>query len=122
VRLVETALAARRQTEIINRSEGVWQFQKERLTMKKTLSAAIAAVALTLVSANYLITQDEALVSAALGELKFEAVPGKPGIVGAPPKFKVAKQTIQHLDKLHKEGAIIEVQGNGAIKIIAAKR
>jgi hypothetical protein len=90
--------------------------------MKNSLSAAIAVIALTLLGANYLITQDEALVSGALNELKFESVPGKPGVVGAPPKFKVAKQTIQHLEKLQKDGAIIEVQGNGALKIIAAKR
>jgi hypothetical protein len=90
--------------------------------MNKCLCVAVAVVALGLLGAKNLITQDEALVSAALKALKFEPVPGKPGVVGAPPKFKVAKHTIEHLEKLHKDGAIIEVQGNGSIKIIEARK
>jgi hypothetical protein len=90
--------------------------------MKRFLCATVAVVAVSLLGARHLITQDEALVSAVLTELKFESVPGKPGIVGAPPKFKVTKQTIDYLEKLLKEGKIIEVEGNGSLKIIGAKK
>jgi hypothetical protein len=68
------------------------------------------------------ITQDEALVSSSLTALKFESLPGKPGVVGSPPKYKVTKQTIEHLEKLLKEGKIIEVQNNGSLKIIEPKK
>ena len=88
--------------------------------MKKFLCIAAACGAVALLGAN-LITQSEAIVSGALTELKFEPVPGKPGLVGAPPKFKATKETIDHLDKLAKEGKIIEIQGNGSLKIIDAK-
>lgn len=90
--------------------------------MKKLLCAAVVLVAVGLLGANNLITQDEALVSAALKELKFESVAGKPGVVGAPPKFKVAKHTIDHLEKLLKEGKIVEVQANGSLKIMTPKK
>ena len=56
-----------------------------------------------------------------LAELKFESVPGKAGLVGAPPKFKITKQTLDHLEKLSKEGKLIEIQGNGSLKIVPAK-
>ncbi|HEX3725971.1 MAG TPA: hypothetical protein VHV08_06995 [Pirellulales bacterium] len=90
--------------------------------MNKILYAVVACAALSLLSANSLITQDEALVSAALASLKFESVPGKPGIVGAPPKFKVTQQTMGFLEKLSKEGKEIEIQGNGSLRIIAIKK
>jgi hypothetical protein len=95
--------------------------QKE-LTMKRFVCLAVAFVVLGLLGAKNLITQDEALVSAGLTMLKFESVPGKPGLVGAPPKFKVTKQTIEFLEKLAKEGKIIEVQGNGSVKIIVVAK
>lgn len=88
--------------------------------MKKLLSMLVAVAALGLMGAK-LITQDEALVSGALRELKFESVPAKAGLVGAPPRLKVTKQTIEFLEKLAKEGKLVEVQGNGALKIVPAK-
>ncbi len=90
--------------------------------MKKLLCVALAITGMGLMGATSLITQDEALVSGALTELKFEAVPGKPGLVGAPPKFRITKQTIEYLEKLERQGKHIEVQGNGAIKIIEMKK
>jgi hypothetical protein len=90
--------------------------------MKRFLCVAVAGVALSALGANLLITQDEALVSGALSTLKFESVRPQPGLVGAPPKFKVSKATLDHLEKLHKEGKIIEVEGNGALKVIQPKK
>jgi hypothetical protein len=89
--------------------------------MKKYLCTAIVLAALTSLGAN-LITQDEALVSGVLAELKFESVPPKTGLVGAPPKFRVTKQTLAYLDKLSKEGKVIEVQVNGSVKILPAAK
>jgi len=91
--------------------------------MKKLLLwVAFALAVFGALGASRLITQNEALVSAALGSLKFESVPPPAGIVGAPPKFKVTKATLAHLEKLMKEGKTIEVQGNGSIKILGAKK
>jgi hypothetical protein len=90
--------------------------------MKKVICVAAMFVALGLLGAKSLITQYEALVSGALTTLKFESLPGKPGLVGAPPKLKVTKQTIEYLEKLRKDGKIIEVQNNGAIQIMDAKK
>ncbi len=90
--------------------------------MKKLLCAAVAFVAVGLLGANYWITRDEALVSAALTELKFESVPPKPAVVGAPPKFRVTKQTMDHLQVLLKDGKTIEVEGNGSLKILPQKK
>jgi len=89
--------------------------------MKAVWYTSVALAALLLVGASRLISQDAALVSGALGALKFESQPGKPNLVGAPPKFKVTKQTIAYLDKLMKDGRSIEVQNNGAIKILDVK-
>jgi hypothetical protein len=74
-----------------------------------------------LLGAN-LISQNAALLSAALTELKLESVPGPPGLVGAPPKFKVTKKTIEYLEKLQKDGTIVEVQNNGSLKILESKK
>ena len=89
--------------------------------MKKLLCAAVVFAALTSLGAN-LITQDEALVSSVLAELKFESVPNKTKLLGAPPKFKISKQTLAYLEKLSKEGQIVEVQGNGSLKILPAAK
>jgi hypothetical protein len=89
--------------------------------MKKLACVAVAAVAVSLMGAALYISQDQALVSGALGELKFESVAGKPGLIGAPSRYRVTKQTIDFLDKLAKEGKQIEVQPNGQVKIVAAK-
>ena len=89
--------------------------------MKKYLFAAILLTALTSLGAN-LITQDEALVSGVLAELKFEAVPNTSKLLGAPPKFKVTKHTLDYLEKLSKEGKVVEIQGNGSLKILPAAK
>ncbi len=89
--------------------------------MKKYLCAAVVLTALTSLGAN-LITQDEALVSGVLAELKFESVPNKTGVIGAPPKFKVTKHTLDYLEKLSKEGKVVEIQGNGSLKIVPAAK
>jgi hypothetical protein len=89
--------------------------------MKKYLYAGILLTALTSLGAN-LITQDEALVSSVLAELKFESVPNKTGLIGAPPKFKITKQTLAYLEKLSKEGKVVEIQGNGSLKILPAAK
>jgi hypothetical protein len=89
--------------------------------MRKLLCAAVVLAALTSLGAN-LITQDEALVSGVLAELKFESVPNKTGLIGAPPKFKITKQTLTYLEKLSKEGNLVEIQGNGSLKILPAAK
>ncbi len=89
--------------------------------MQKYLCAAIVLTALTSLGAN-LITQDEALVSSVLAELKFESVPNTTKLLGAPPKFKITKQTLAFLEKLSKEGQIVEIQGNGSLKILPAAK
>lgn len=89
--------------------------------MKRSFTLAAALVAVALLGAN-LISQNAALLSAALSELKLESVPGSPGLVGAPPKFKVTKKTIGYLEKLQKDGTIVEVQNNGALKIVESKK
>ena len=83
----------------------------------KRVAAVLLIVLLTASLGANLITQNEALVSAALNHLKLESQPTKGGLVGAPPRFKVTKQTLEHLEKLMKEGKAIEVQGNGELKI-----
>jgi hypothetical protein len=89
--------------------------------MKKYLCAAIVLTALSTLGAN-LITQDEALVSGVLAELKFESVPNKTKLLGAPPKYKVTKQTLEFLEKLAKDGQVIEIQGNGSLKLVPAAK
>ena len=64
------------------------------------------------------LRRDAALVSGALETLKFEPLPGKPDLIGAPPKMQVTKKTIEHLQKLMKEGRSIQVDNDGAIKVL----
>jgi hypothetical protein len=84
--------------------------------MKRVAMILLIGLITASLGAN-LITQNEALVSAALKELRFESQPTKGGVVGAPPRFRVTKQTIEHLDKLMKDGKAIEIQANGELKI-----
>jgi hypothetical protein len=81
------------------------------------MCVTLAVMAVGLVSAKTLITQDAALASGVLTTLKFEAQSGNPKVIGAPPKFKVTKETIEYLDKLRKQGKTIDVQNNGSLKI-----
>jgi hypothetical protein len=86
--------------------------------MKATLSLCITCVALTLLGARFLVSEDAALVSGGLRVLKFEPVAGKPDVIGGPPRLKVTQVTLAYLEKLMKEGRTIEVQNDGAIKIL----
>ena len=63
------------------------------------------------------ITEHAGLVSAALTELKFEAQPGNPKLIGAPPQLKATKATIDYLQKLQRDGKIVEVENDGSLKI-----
>jgi hypothetical protein len=87
--------------------------------MKTRSTLLLAAIAIALMGAN-LISQNAAMMSAALTQLKLEAIPGPPGLVGAPPKFKVTRKTIEYLEKLEKTGAIVQVENNGSVKIVEA--
>jgi hypothetical protein len=89
--------------------------------MKRVFSLLVIAAALSSLGAAYWIAQDAALVSGALAELKFESVPDKSGLVGAPPKMRVTKDTVKYLKGLLKDGKVIEVQSNGAVKILDAE-
>jgi hypothetical protein len=84
--------------------------------MKRVATFLLVVLVTASLGAN-LITQNEALVSAALNQLKFESQPSKAGLVGAPPRFKVTKQTLEHLEKLMKDGRSIEIQASGELKI-----
>ena len=84
--------------------------------MKKLACVVFVFVAVGLVGAN-LISQSEAIVSGTLADLKFEAMPAPRHRLGAPPQFRVTKETIKFLQKLENEKKVIEVQANGAIKI-----
>ena len=86
--------------------------------MKRVASGLLTVVACGLLGPNLLITQDAALVGGALSTLKFESAPGKEKVIGGPPKFKITKATLDYLTELHKSGKTIEVQNNGAIKVL----
>ncbi|MGD9721065.1 MAG: hypothetical protein AB7O59_03305 [Pirellulales bacterium] len=90
--------------------------------MKRVALIAVALVALASVGANYLISQDAALAGGVLATLKFERVAPKPDVIGAPPKFKVSKQTIEFLTKAMKDGSIVQVNNNGSVEVVAAKK
>ncbi len=63
------------------------------------------------------ITQNCALTTGNLNELKFEQQPNESKMVGGPQSFKVSKGTIEYLEQLMKDGKTIEVQNDGGIKI-----
>ena len=85
--------------------------------MRKCACLIIASFALVTLGANNLATQDQALVAGAVAKLGFEGVPGKPGFVGGPQKFKVTEKTIKHLQALMKEGSYIVVGSGGEISV-----
>ena len=86
--------------------------------MKRVASGLLAVVACGLLGANLLISQDAALVGGALSTLKFENAPGQAKVIGGPPPSKITKATLDYLTELHKSGKTIEVQNNGAIKVL----
>ena len=77
--------------------------------------ALVIAIGLSL--GAMFITEHAGLVSAALTQLKFEAQPGNPKLIGAPPQLKVTKATIEYLQKLQADGKIVEVENDGSLKI-----
>ncbi len=89
----------------------------------RRLALLVAAVGFVgLFASARFITEPEAIVSGALTSLKFESLPPPRGLVGAPPKFRVTRATLDYLDSLIKAGKLIEVQGDGSIKILDSKK
>jgi hypothetical protein len=84
--------------------------------MKKFLAASLALVAVSLTGASLLITQDQAIVSGIVEELKFEFEAPPRGIVGAPPVFKASKATLKFL-----EGKRFQIENDGSIKVLAGR-
>ncbi len=80
--------------------------------MRRLFPILAALAAMLFLGATYFITQDQARTSGVLTELKFELVPETSGRIGAPPKFRVTK--------LQKEGKLVEIQGDGAVKAVAS--
>jgi hypothetical protein len=89
--------------------------------MKRALSIAAAAGCVMLFGAAYYISETQAIVQSGLTELKFEAVKSEGGLIGAPTRMKVTKQTIQHLRELMKAGKELTVAADGKITVVEAK-
>ena len=70
----------------------------------------------TAIGAMY-ITQNCAIVTGTLNELKFEQQPNQTKMIGGPQNFKVTKATIDYLQQLQKDNKTIEVENDGAIKV-----
>ena len=85
--------------------------------MRRIACVAVIGAALGSLGANLLITQHAAIVSGALTELRFKPLPGDPKRIGAPPRFKVTKATLDYLKKLESQNKIIEIQGDGSIVV-----
>ena len=83
----------------------------------RVLFAVVVMVTLALSLGAMFITEHAGLVSAALTQLKLEAQPGNPKLIGAPPQLKVTKATIEYLQKLATDGKIVEVENDGSLKI-----
>ena len=58
-------------------------------------------------------TQNQALVSAALQQLKLERVPDPSGGLGGPQKLKVTKDTVEYVKSL--EGKTFVVDSSGEV-------
>jgi len=89
--------------------------------MKRLACVLVALAAVSSMGATLLISQSQALVGGALGELKLESVPNKSGLIGAPSRYKVTKESLAFLEKLSKQGQQIEVHANGELKIVDAR-
>ena len=85
--------------------------------MKRALSIAAAAGCVMLFGAAYYISETQAIVESGLAELKFEAVKAEGGLIGAPTRMKITKQTMQHLRELMKAGKEITVASDGKITV-----
>jgi hypothetical protein len=87
--------------------------------MRKLLVVSVLCAAAGSLGTTLLISQDAALVSGALTALKFETLPGKPDVIGAPPKMRVTRKTLDYLGKLLKDGSTIEVGNDGSVTVVA---
>lgn len=85
--------------------------------MKRFVPVFVVLAAAMLMGAKYFITLDQARTSGILKDLKLESVEDTSGRIGAPPKFRVTKATVEYLQKLQKDNTLIEVEGNGALKV-----
>jgi hypothetical protein len=92
------------------------------MKMKTLFVVAVLMGAIGSLGATLLISQDAALVSGALTTLKFETLPGKPDVIGAPPKMRVTKKTLEYLGQLLKDGKTIEVGNDGSVKVVGAAK
>jgi hypothetical protein len=90
--------------------------QEDDLMKNLATAAIVLALAGTALGAMY-ITQNCALTTGNLNELKFEQQPNESKMIGGPQSFKVTKGTIDYLEQLMKDNKTIEVQNDGGIKI-----
>jgi len=86
--------------------------------MKRALSIVAAAGCVMLFGAAYYISETQAIVQSGLTELKFETVKAEGGLIGAPTRMKITKQTIQHLRELMKAGKEVTVAADGKITVV----
>lgn len=61
------------------------------------------------------MTVNQALVTGALSELKFEHVPQNPPVMGGPQQYTVTDETIKYVTSL--EGKTLVVDGDGSVKL-----
>jgi hypothetical protein len=85
--------------------------------MTRALSIAAAAGCVMLFGAAFYISETQAIVTGGLTELKFETVKVEGGLIGAPTRMKITKQTIQHLRELMKAGKELTVAADGRITV-----
>lgn len=86
--------------------------------MKKLLSVAVAALALTVCGANLLITEAQSYAVGALDAVGLELVPAEGGRVGGPQTYKVTEKTLKNL----KAGDTFVVENDGSVKKGKAKK
>ena len=87
--------------------------------MKQSIAACVVGLGLCVATA-YAITEKQATVSPALEALKLGLVPSK--VIDGPQTYKVTKETIDLLTKLHKEGGTIVLENDGKLTIKEGKK
>jgi hypothetical protein len=63
------------------------------------------------------ITREQSLVGSVLTTLKLESVPAKGGLIGGPQEYKVTQATVDHLQKLLKDGKTLVIDAKGELKV-----
>ena len=86
--------------------------------MKRFLCVACAVGAIGAFGGAMYISETQAIVQSGLSELKFEAVKQQGGLIGAPGRFKISKQTIAHLESLMKQNKNVTVAADGKISVV----